>query len=401
MPTISEITLLNYKSFRSLENFQLKPLNILIGRNGAGKSNFINFFKLLSAAADERLANSVRVEGGLNEIRWRGSKQDDVLEWKLTIKGLDVSSPLIFYTVNLVPRGNHFNVRLEEVSGEPKPGYRDGYKFLGAYNGRIRFLSAKPGTDDANHIESNQSSEEVNYGYNDQELAIAQIRDPIRYPLLGEIRHIFTDWAVFRGFGENALKNIYDSQSLDVVSPLRLDAEGRNLVSVLHTLHNDGRYINAQAELEEILERAFPDFRKLAFPTIASGKAELQWRNAFSQFPASQVSDGMLRFLGLATLLLLPDPPSLIAIDEPEIGLHPELIPLLGDLLKSASQRTQIIVATHSPQLLNAVVPEDVVIVESDNGETKLERPDTDGLRLWLERYTLGSLWTMGKLEHA
>jgi predicted ATPase len=401
MPTISEITLLNYKSFRNLENFPLKPLNILIGRNGAGKSNFINFFKLLSAAADERLTTTIRAEGGLSEIRWRHSRQDDSIDWRLTLKGLDIPRPSIYYGVSLIPQGNNFNVRLEEVSADPNPGFREEYKFLGAYNGTIRYLTAKPGTDDDVQLDGNQSTEEVGYDYNSQELAIAQIRDPIRYPLMGEIRHLFTDCTIFRGFGENALANIYNSQSLDVVSPLRLDSEGSNLVSVLHAVYNDGRYIAAQDELESILRQAFPDFRKLAFNLTASGKAELQWRNTFSQFPASQVSDGMLRFLGLATLLLLPDPPALIAIDEPEIGLHPELIPLLGGLLKSASQRTQIIVATHSPQLLNAVMPEDVVIVESHNGETRLERPDSDNLKLWLERYTLGSLWTMGKLEHA
>ena len=108
----------------------------------------------------------------------------------------------------------------------------------------------------------------------------------------------------------------------------------------------------------------------------------------------------MLRFLGLATLLLLPDPPPLIAIDEPEVGLHPRLLSLLAALMKQASERTQLVVATHSPQLISAesLDPDDIVLVEMEDGKTKLNRPDPEELRRWLERYTLGNLWVMGKL---
>ena len=128
----------------------------------------------------------------------------------------------------------------------------------------------------------------------------------------------------------------------------------------------------------------------------------MRWVNKSGwDFPARATSDGMLRFLALATLLLLPEPPSLIAIDEPEIGLHPRLIPRLAELLKDASQRTQIVVATHSPLLLNAeaIQPEDVVVVDLENGETQFKRLDSGDLKMWLERFTLGNLWTMGRLE--
>jgi predicted ATPase len=272
---------------------------------------------------------------------------------------------------------------------------------LSAADGYIHFLSTIPGS--SNDVAGYKQPDHENYPpYSNQELVVTQLRDPIRYPLLDEIRRLLNDWTIFRGFGEGALKNVYESQLLDITEPLRLDAQGRNLVSVLHAIANDTKYAEADDALRAILASAFDDFSKLDVRTLAAGRVGLYWRTQNRwQFPASQMSDGMLRFLGLATLLLLPDPPSLIAIDEPEVGLHPELIPLLAGLLKKASAHTQLIVATHSPQLLNAEAIEldDIVVVEREAGRTTLDRPDSERLRLWLERYTLGNLWVMGKLE--
>jgi predicted ATPase len=163
-------------------------------------------------------------------------------------------------------------------------------------------------------------------------------------------------------------------------------------------------------KLKQQTELTFPDFKELYMPLAGEGTVSFQWSS--KDFPlkpigASQLSDGILRFLGLAAILLqanLPEPPALIAIDEPEIGLHPKLLPYLGGLLKQASERTQIIVSTHSPQLLNseAIELQDIVLVERHNGETVMKRADSQqGLARWLDRYTLGQLWTMGRLEIA
>ncbi len=402
MPQIKALTLINYKSLRNVE-IELSPLNILIGKNGAGKSNLISFFRLLCEAANEHLADSLRGMGGFNEIRWRRSNERDSVEWELALKNLKQVDHPIYYSGQLTGRGTSFSVGLEEVSRDPYPGYQDRYRFLSVSDGRIRFLAAKTG-DIENEMESETDYKE--YNYKDQELVVAQVRDPVRYPLLDEIRHSLSDWMVFRGFGENALQNIYKSQALEASDPLRLDPQGLNLVSVLHSLANEAQYSSAYAALIDILEEAFPDFQKLDLKIVATGMVELHWRSRDfpnkPAFPARSVSDGMLRFIGLATLLLLPDPPPLVVIDEPEIGLHPELIPLLAGLLKQASERTQIIVTTHSPALLSSedIELSDIVLVERKNGETIMERADSRAnLDRWLERYTLGQLWTMGKLE--
>lgn len=242
------------------------------------------------------------------------------------------------------------------------------------------------------------------YDLNSRELAVAQVNDG-SYPILNEIRNIIEDWAVFRGFGEKALENIHQAQAIEVVNPLRLKADGSNLASVLHSMANESQYTDAHDHLQDIIRLAFPDFDSLKLVTAGTGRVELQWRTKNRwQFPAQALSDGMLRFLGLAVLLNLPDMPPLIAIDEPEVGLHPRLIPLLAGMLKAASTRTQIVVTTHNPELLNApdIALEDIVLVDNDDGETTLKRVEKDDyLEMWLRKYSgqFGRLWVMDKLR--
>jgi predicted ATPase len=392
MARISKLALTNYKSLQNVE-FELSNLNILIGRNGSGKSNLLSLFRLLCDGANGHLTSNIAEQGGLGELRWRGGDERDVIQWKLTFEDLQAVERTIYYVGDLAARGNSFTIRLEELSTDPFRIGLDLFKYLSASDGRIRILKSKV----------KDEEQDIDYAYNDQEPVISQIRDPMRYPLLDEIRRLLSDWTVFRGFGENALQNIYGAQSLNVSYPLRLDPQGKNLVSLIMSL-NESRYRNTRDSLYEILENAFPDFKQLDLSLVASNAIELRWESKDFPglaFPARSMSDGMLRFIGLATLLLLPEPPSLIVIDEPELGLHPSLVPLLAGLLKQASERTQVIVTTHSPLLLSGedIEISDVVLVERREGRTTLERADTRAnLDRWLERYTLGQLWTMGKL---
>ncbi|HEX3049493.1 MAG TPA: AAA family ATPase [Aggregatilineaceae bacterium] len=399
MAQINKITLRNYKSLQNVE-IALNPLNILIGRNGSGKSNLVNFFRLLCHASNEQLASEISRLGGFSEIRSRGSGEREGIEWELELAGLDHviqarQGDPVYYTGQLAAQGNSFTVKFEEIAQDPFPGHSERYKYLSATNGRVRILKSRTGDE----------TKDIDYVYKDQELIVSQIRDPMSYPLLDEIRRLLKDWTIFRGFGENALENIYKSQPVNALYPMRLDPEGENLISVLQDLDNEGRYSQAYDSLNEILSIAFPDFEKLDIKPVAENRFELRWRSSDfpgkPAFPARSMSDGMLRFIGLATLLLLPDPPALIAIDEPEIGLHHSLIPLLGGLLKQASERTQVIVTTHSPLLLSSedIELSDVVLVERAEGSTIIERADSRAnLDRWLERYELGELWTMGKL---
>jgi predicted ATPase len=182
---------------------------------------------------------------------------------------------------------------------------------------------------------------------------------------------------------------------------LRLDPSGNNLVSVLHQLANEPRYDAINERLINVFQIVFPDFLKFDIPISAGGTGSLSYRSRYlnKSVPALSMSDGQLRFLGLVTLLLLPNPPSLIAIDEPEIGLHPQMLDILVELLCEASERTQLIISTHSTRLLDFAQPEEVIVVDQNEGETTFERVDIEKLQVWLDRYKLGTLWTMGKLD--
>lgn len=394
MVSIKRLQLNNFKSFRSLD-FEMKPLNILIGPNGAGKSNLISFFKMMAGAADKQLASYVFGAGGLDQIRWKGSTPKESVEWKLNFES--ASEPDLSYSGKLTQIGVTFIVADEELSREPYIIGKDRWKFLVRKNGRLVMLNYPH--------RGGQDGEETTVVEERNDSATELILAQRKHLVFDELQGILQDWTIFRGFGEKALENIHQAQAIEVVNPLRLKPDGSNLASVLHNLANEAQYADANDHLQDLIRLAFPDFDRLALVTAGTGRVELQWRTKNRwQFPAQALSDGMLRFLGLAVLLNLPDMPPLIAIDEPEVGLHPRLIPLLAGMLKAASQRTQIVVTTHNPELLNAPDIElgDIVLVDNVEGETTLKRVEKDDyLEIWMKKYqdNFGRLWVLDKLR--
>lgn len=246
---------------------------------------------------------------------------------------------------------------------------------------------------------SDQREREMDYEETDQELVISQIRDRHSYPSLYETSRLMADWGIYRGFGSDALKNMRDSQLFNTSEPLRLNPDGSNLVSILQQLGNEPRYRPIKARLYEVMEAVFPDFSELNTPITAGGRGALTYGSRYFDvgIPALSMSDGQLRFLGLVVLLLLPDPPALIAIDEPEIGLHPDMLSILVELLHEAAEKTQILITTHSPCLVDSMKPSEVIVVEHPDGKTTFERLSPEALDPWIERYSLGRLWTMGR----
>lgn len=406
MPIITNLTLENFKSFRDdVVNFPLRSLNIVIGRNGSGKSNLIRFFEMMRRAADERLERTLVEMGGLEQVHhYSGDPIEDGVEWAFEFSGLQKvdnthNNPngSAMYRGVILAEPHDYTVAYEFYTRPPYDRSQKQYSFLETSFGNIEMLNET-------HFE-NKSGKNAEANYSEHELAIVQIRDKNRYPALDELREMLASWTIFRGFGSDALANIHRAQQLMPVSPLRLEPFGTNLLSVLYALKNTARYRNTYKELLETLRAAIPDFIDIDLPVVGGGMISLNYSSKYfgedRAIPASSMSDGQLRFLGLAVLLSLPEPPPLIAIDEPEIGLHPEMLPLLAGLLKEASKRTQIIVATHSPQLLSAedITADDVIIAERENGSTKLERLSSERLAKWLERYSLGELWTRGTLD--
>ncbi|MDX1992415.1 MAG: AAA family ATPase [bacterium] len=393
---IERIKLKNFRSIQGLD-LELKSLNVLIGRNGSGKSNFLSFFHLLGEGARGRLNRTIVNElRGFEFLRFLNADTWENISWDVTFSSDPVSSRYepLFYEGELSPRGvAGYNIQSEIISRPPYPDkhHLGPYKYLEVRDGTVTKLKARPNEDS-----ESREDEVAKFEGLDQELAVAEIRNPTRYPSIDEVYRRLREWTVFRGFGERELSQVRGPQTLNVVNPLQLDPDGSNLVSILYELTNQPQYEEIYNRLNEIIQAVFEDFSKFDLPLVAGAQASLSFRsrNFKKSIPALFMSDGQLRFLGLIVLLLLPSPPKLLLIDEPEIGMHPKMITIFAEVLKSAAQRTQIIVSTHSPQLIDALSPDDLLVVDRENGATVINRPDQERLARWLERYSTGYLWT-------
>lgn len=387
---INRIGLRNFRSIRELD-LSLHRLNVLIGRNGSGKSNFLSFFSLLGEGArgnlNRTIINHLR---GYEFLRFLKADVSESIEWEIDFE----TDPTVYggklrYSGKIGPYGPAAYVLQSEVISRPPYGsHKERFKILEVRDGRLTILKTV----------SDQADE--SFAGFDQELAIAQIRNPVRYPAIAEVNNALREWIVFNGFGEQELRQVRAPQILNVVDPLRLDPSGANLISVLYALANQPEYEAVYTRLTEIMQAVFPDFNKFDLPLAAGGQASvaLRLKDLPKSIPALFMSDGQLRFLGLIMLLLLPQPPNLILIDEPEIGMHPKMIDIFAEVVQEAAERTQVIISTHSPQLIDSMSPEDLLVVEREDGATTINRVETERLTRWLERYKPGYLWTHSTL---
>lgn len=182
----------------------------------------------------------------------------------------------------------------------------------------------------------------------------------------------------------------------------RVDADGQNLISVLHTLYTGDR--DFKNEINDAMRAAFgDDFEELVFPPAADQRIQLRvrWKSLKREQSAADLSDGTLRFLFLLAVLASPDPAPVIAIDEPETGLHPSMLPIIAEYAVQASKKAQIFFTTHSPQFLDAFTDTKplTTVVHRVDGATQLKTLDEEQLKTWLQEYTLGSLFRSGELE--
>jgi predicted ATPase len=403
MQKISTFEIQNYKNLRDIY-LEPKDLNIFIGPNGSGKSNLIQTLALLRAAANGRLSNALTASSGIKNLLSRKTEGPIIIHLTLTGMrerrmgkklgtGQTAEREKIYYKVELSPKGDTFTVTWEQLSQEPSEPHTSDLIFFRNREGQLEILRSKP----QNNTEGIRNNLEV---FKSHELLISQLRDPNAYPLITEIQEMFSEWIIFRGLGDNALDKIHSSQLLNVVKPLFLEADGSNFHSVLYVLRTEHRA--AYQTLRDWLEMGFPSFEDLDLRLVGSGEVSLYWRTKDDQFPSKLLSDGQLRYLGLATLCCLPEVPSLIAIDEPEVGLHPKLLPLVASMLKDLSHRTQVIVTTHSPHLLQEPIElEDVILVNLEGQKwSQMRRADSRAdLHEWIKSYDLGRLWDMGYLE--
>lgn len=386
---IKKVHITGFKSLKEVVDLEMRPLNVLIGPNNGGKTNFLDFFETLSEAMYEELGNAIARRGGFDSILYAGYADDKErkISWEIGF-GSRAGEIETLYKVELNPdKAYKTRVAVEQLDG--KNLRTKVIKKVKAQKSRTGLLGSLGEVSLGEVLGA--VDEEVELPH-DGELAIAQIpQERIEYVLRAYIK----SWVLYE-FSTTADSPLRREQSLK--AGVQVSPSGDNLAAVLLNMKERVEYRDAYNEIIKTLRVAFPTFKELHFPCeVSEGKIALRWEEGFRRdFSVSALSDGVLKFLCLATLLLSPNLPPLICIDEPEIGLHPKSVALVGELLTAAAQRTQLIVATHSPQVIRQLKPEDILIVEKKDGATELRHLPLEELQSWLKDFTLEELWLTG-----
>lgn len=348
MAHATEVRIQGFKSFRDASVSLQDGVNLLLGANGAGKSNFIGFLRFLNRLTEQELFLHTGLSGGASTLLHRGPPASSELSGKVHVGDNDYS----------------FTLRRSD---------EDRFIFvneIAAWFGHERFLT-KAGAGES---------------------ALKERAEPIpRYTFayLSGIR-------VFHFHDTSPDAPVMSNESKD--NSVGLAGDARNIAPfLLHLRENDRPVYDHICATIRLIAPFFADF---VLVPDKSGRVSLRWRQGGlpeDTFGPAAFSDGTLRFVCLATLLNQPDEylPKLILIDEPELGLHPHAIQILADMLKSAGARTQLIVATQSPYLIDQFAPESVIVVERQENASVLKRLQGEEWRHWLERYTLGDIWRM------
>ena len=359
MKTIDRITIKGFKSIRKLEDFPLRPLNVLIGANGAGKSNFIGFFRLLRDMIEQRLQLALQAtEGGADGCLYLGPKITPTFTGNLYFGSNG-------YEFTLVPTTTNKLVFLKEEA-----------IYVDSLQGTRKSLGS-------GHMESVLKDHRNDHGL--------QAKYGVPYYVYGYV----SGFVVYHFHDTGLSAGVRRPCALNDNETFRPNAE--NLAPFLYRIQKTNP--SSYAQIRDVIRLAAPFFDDFHLRPIPDSPdmIQLEWRQVDSDynFRAHQLSDGTLRFICLATALLQPFAPSTVLFDEPELGLHPYALTLFGNLCKQAIDAgwRQIIISTQSAQLLNEFAPEDIIVVERTNGESTFRRLDASHLNVWLEDYTMGELW--------
>ena len=355
---LKKITLKGFKTIQSLEDFEPGRLTALIGPNGVGKSNFISFFRMMSWALSDpgNLSLFVSQQGGASTLLYDGPARTREIETEITLQ-TDAGE-------------NQYAFRLVFAAGDTLIFADERYRFS-----RSQYPTIAKWT-------------ETRAGYHDPQLPILAaedttariIRDILRKIVVYQF-HNTSDTARIRGKWQ-----IHDNRWLK--------EDAANIAPVLLRLReNDGKCYQRIVDTIRLIVPFFSDFElEPQYDSLLLGWRE---RNSDQIFSVSQASDGMLRIIALVTLLLQPeqDLPDVLILDEPELGLHPYAINIVGGLIRAVSTRIQVIIATQSMPLVDCFEPEDIVVVERDGRSSTFKRLDSESLGGWLENYSISELW--------
>ena len=372
---------LHVKGFRRLLDvqFELRPLCVMIGANGGGKTSLLDVFSLLAASASGKLGDKISEFGGINAVLTQDRAKQLSIELSMTVPNQE---PLR-YELTLSPTGIGYEISREMMSQQRAPAPPP-LNLIQSQRGDVRYfdpLQKKlvPPTWEHNSLETSLS--QASRMFPDPDFFRRQLASSTYYHVL----------------------NVEPRAPVRQPQPLRPaqlpGRDGEDLVSCLYTMRESDR--DRFEAIQDGLRAAFPGFERLDFPPVAAGTLAMTWkdRNFSRPLYMHQLSEGTLRFLWLTTLLNSPGLTAITLLDEPEVSLHPELLSLLAGMLREASARTQLVVATHADRLVRFLEPREVVALDlGEDGCARAAWADEFDLNEWLEDYTLDEVWRLGRI---
>ncbi|MCI0690452.1 AAA family ATPase [candidate division KSB1 bacterium] len=388
-----KILQLDIEGFRSLKKVSWKPgdLNVIIGPNGTGKSNLLRFLEMISVSAQKRLGKYIQSLGGMEPIVWDGEVTAISFKLRMQLAGNDWTTYILEFA--RLGGGSSYRIESELLAdyNQVVSGKQIGpVKFLERY-GVIAYILD----------EKSQQLVAPEETVLDEESFLSIVSGPfLRNNSIKFFQEQLATWSIYH--------DILVHQDAGIRQPAvarfekRVDPDGQNLIPVLHTLYTGER--DFKKDIDAAMRAAFgDDFDELIFPPAADQRVQLRirWKSLKREQSAADLSDGTLRFLLLLTILASPSPPPLIAIDEPETGLHPSMLPIIAEYAVDAATRTQVVFTTHSPQFLDAFTDTKptTTVAKWENGETTIKVLAGEQLDYWLKEYSLGALFKSGELE--
>lgn len=346
---MDSITIKGYKSFKDI-TVPLRKINILIGSNGAGKSNFLSLFELLGNAYDGFLARSVAQSGGVDKLLHQGRKVTD----RITVKVFEDRNS---YWLDLMESDGTLIVENEQL------GYSS-YPTHWTYNNIANYKT---------------------------ETVLKEYQGMTRGDY---IKNYMSQIKKFH-FHDTGRTSPFTGESNIVNDSYHLYSQGSNLAAFLYGIRE--KHPMVYKRIVKVIQSVAPFFHDFYLVPNESGGIRLQWKDKFSEviYGPNDLSDGTVRFIALAVLFLQPNLPKVIVIDEPELGLHPVAIEKLAGLIKAAANRgTQVIAATQNAELISNFEPSDILTVDQRDGQSVIQRLDAAELTQWLDDYNLGDKYT-------
>ncbi|MEP6935674.1 MAG: AAA family ATPase [Nitrospirota bacterium] len=361
MSELDTITVNGFKSIASIEKLKLRAITVVIGPNGSGKSNFIGVFSFLHDIREGHLQEHVIKAGGADKILHFGSKVTEKLKISISFEGAENQ-----YDIVLGPTAADQLYPTSETVY-----FWNKQKYTKPYSQEIEALGAEAG-----------------------------ISNPRCEKIADYVRQHLDRWRLYHFHDTSSTSPMKKTADLNDNRYLRPD--GSNLASFLYYLREKHR--DSYGLIRRTIQQVAPFFDDFLLEPqkLNQEKIRLEWKHKTSEayFDAASLSDGTLRFIALATLFLQPHKyrPSVILVDEPELGLHPYAITMLASLVKQVSNKMQVILSTQSSLLLDHFEPEDVLVANLVSGATQFTRLDSEKLGIWLEDYSLGQLWEKNEI---